>query len=221
MASSNCKVLVVGNPANTNAYICMSCCPRLPKKNFSALLRLDHNRSIYQLTKKLNILSTASVKNVVVWGNHANTMYADYRFSTFTDNSGNDVSVKDYINDEAWNRNMFIPTVSSRGSAIIEARGMSSCASAACSIVDHIHDWMLGTPAGKWATMGVPSDGSYDIPNDIVFGMPVTCTGNGEYEIVKGLDIYNDEFAKQKISATLAELMEEKRAVESTIQRLK
>ena len=199
----------------------MSCCPRLPKKNFSALLRLDHNRSIHQLAKKLNLLSTASVKNVVVWGNHANTMYADYRFSMFTDSSNNDISVKDYINDEIWNRNTFIPTVSTRGSAIIEARGMSSCASAANAIVDHIHDWVLGTPAGKWTTMGVPSDGSYDIPKDVVFGFPVTCSGDGEYHIVQGLDLYNDEFAKQKIAATLGELMEEKSAVENTIQKLK
>ena len=179
-ASRNVKVLVVGNPANTNAYIAMKSAPDLPAKNFTAMLRLDHNRALSQLAAKTG-KAVADIENMAVWGNHSPTMYADYRFATIGGES-----VKQMINDDVWNSDVFLPTVGKRGAAIIEARGLSSAASAANAAIDHIHDWALGTN-GKWVTMGIPSDGSYGIPEGIIYGFPVTTEG-GEYKIVQGLE---------------------------------
>jgi malate dehydrogenase len=203
VASRNVKVLVVGNPANTNAYIAMKSAPSLPAKNFTAMLRLDHNRALSQVAAKTG-KPVASIEKLCVWGNHSPTMYADYRFATIDGKS-----VKDMINDDAWNRDTFLPTVGKRGAAIIEARGLSSAASAANAAIDHMHDWHLGT-AGKWTTMGIPSDGSYGIPKDTMFGFPVTVE-NGEYKIVQGLAI--DEFSQERINLTLKELTEEREGV--------
>ncbi|MFZ4691918.1 MAG: malate dehydrogenase [Burkholderiaceae bacterium] len=203
VASRNIKVLVVGNPANTNAYIAMKSAPSLPAKNFTAMLRLDHNRALSQVAAKTG-KPVAAIEKLCVWGNHSPTMYADYRFATIEGNS-----VKTMINDEAWNKDVFLPTVGKRGGAIIEARGLSSAASAANAAIDHVRDWVLGTN-GKWTTMGIPSDGSYGIPNDVMFGFPVT-TQNGEYTIVQGLEI--DAFSQERINITLKELTEEKDGV--------
>jgi malate dehydrogenase len=203
VASRNVKVLVVGNPANTNAYIAMKSAPSLPAKNFTAMLRLDHNRALSQIAAKVG-KPVASIEKLCVWGNHSPTMYADYRFATIDGQS-----VKDTIGDDAWNRDTFLPTVGKRGAAIIEARGLSSAASAANAAIDHMHDWHLGT-AGKWTTMGISSDGSYGIPKDTMFGFPVTVE-NGEYTIVQGLPI--DEFSQERINLTLKELTEERDGV--------
>jgi malate dehydrogenase len=203
VASRDVKVLVVGNPANTNAHIAMKSAPNLPAKNFTAMLRLDHNRALSQVAAKTG-KAVGDIEKMVVWGNHSPTMYADYRFATVDGKS-----VKDMINDDDWNRNTFLPTVGKRGAAIIDARGASSAASAANAAIDHVRDWVLGTN-GKWTTMGVPSDGSYGIPEGIVFGYPVT-TENGEYKIVQGLDI--DQFSQERINLTLNELNEERAGV--------
>ena len=207
VASRNVKVLVVGNPANTNAYITMKSAPSLPAKNFTAMLRLDHNRALSQIATKTNS-AVADIEKLCVWGNHSPTMYADYRFATI-----NGKSVKDMINDQTWNKDTFLPTVGKRGAAIIEARGLSSAASAANAAIDHMHDWMLGTN-GKWTTMGIPSDGSYGIPEGTMFGFPVT-TDNGEYNIVSGLAI--DEFSQERINLTLKELLEEREGVKHLV----
>ncbi|MDO8306214.1 malate dehydrogenase [Herminiimonas sp.] len=203
VASRNVKVLVVGNPANTNAYIAMKSAPNLPAKNFTAMLRLDHNRALSQIAAKTG-KPVAAIEKLVVWGNHSPTMYPDYRFATV-----DGASVKAAINDEVWNKDVFLPTVGKRGAAIIEARGVSSAASAANAAIDHIRDWVLGTN-GKWVTMGIPSDGSYGIPKDTMFGFPVT-TENGEYKIVQGLEI--DAFSQERIDLTLKELSEEREGV--------
>ncbi len=203
VAKRTVKVLVVGNPANTNAYIAMKSAPDLPKKNFTAMLRLDHNRALSQLAAKTG-KAVGSIEKLVVWGNHSPTMYPDYRFATIAGQS-----VKAMINDDAWNKDVFLPTVGKRGAAIIEARGLSSAASAANAAIDHIRDWVLGTN-GKWVTMGIPSDGSYDIPQDIIYGYPVTCA-NGEYQIVQGLDV--DAFSRERMNFTLNELLEERDGV--------
>ena len=206
-ASRNVKVLVVGNPANTNAYIAMKSAPNLPSKNFTAMLRLDHNRALSQVAAKTG-KPVSSIEKLCVWGNHSPTMYADYRFATIDGKS-----VKEMINDEVWNKDVFLPTVGKRGAAIIEARGLSSAASAANAAIDHVRDWALGTN-GKWTTMGIPSDGSYGIPKDTVFGFPVT-TENGEYKIVQGLEI--DAFSQERINLTLKELMEERDGVKHLV----
>ncbi len=203
VASRNVKVLVVGNPANTNAYIAMKSAPNLPAKNFTAMLRLDHNRALSQIAAKISKPVT-SIEKLTVWGNHSPTMYPDYRFAT-----ADGKSVKEAINDEVWNKDVFLPTVGKRGAAIIDARGVSSAASAANAAIDHVRDWVLGTN-GKWVTMGIPSDGSYGIPKDTMFGFPVT-TENGEYKIVQGLDI--DAFSQERINLTLKELTEEREGV--------
>ncbi|WP_370470167.1 malate dehydrogenase [Snodgrassella alvi] len=207
VASRNVKVVVVGNPANTNAYIAMKSAPDLPAKNFTALMRLDHNRALSQLAEKTG-KPVSKISKLCVWGNHSPTMYADYRFATI-DNE----NIAEMINDQSWYENEFLPKVGKRGSSIIEARGLSSAASAANAIIDQIHDWVIGTN-GEWVTMGVPSDGSYGIPEEIVFGFPMTCE-NGEYTIVKDLPI--DEFSQQRINQTLAELEEEKAEVSNLI----
>lgn len=203
VASRNVKVLVVGNPANTNAYIAMKSAPSLPAKNFTAMLRLDHNRAASQLAVKGGV-AVGDIQKLVVWGNHSPTMYPDYRFATVAG-----ASLKDTINDADWNAKTFIPEVGKRGAAIIAARGLSSAASAANAAIDHVRDWVLGSK-GQWVTMGVPSDGSYGIPEGVIFGFPVT-TENGEYTIVKDLPI--DEFSQAAIKKTLAELEEERGGV--------
>ena len=203
VASRNVKVLVVGNPANTNAYIAMKSAPDLPRKNFTAMLRLDHNRAASQIAAKTG-KAVADIEKLCVWGNHSPTMYADYRFATI-----GGASVKDMINDQDWNANTFLPTVGKRGAAIIEARGLSSAASAANAAFDHMRDWALGTN-GKWDTMGIPSNGDYGIPKDVMFGFPVIVE-NGEYTVVQGLAI--DEFSQACIDKTLKELTDEQAGV--------
>ena len=203
VASRNVKVLVVGNPANTNAYIAMKSAPDLPSKNFTAMLRLDHNRALSQLANKAGV-AVGDIEKLVVWGNHSPTMYPDYRFATV-----NGQSLKDKINDADWNANEFIPKVGKRGAAIIEARGLSSAASAANAAIDHVRDWVLGSN-GKWVTMGIPSDGSYGIPEGVMFGFAVT-TENGEYTMVKDLPV--DAFSQAAIDKTLGELEEERSGV--------
>lgn len=203
VASRQVKVLVVGNPANTNAYIAMKSAPDLAKTCFTAMLRLDHNRALSQLAQKIGKAVT-DVENLIVWGNHSPTMYPDYRFATIEGRS-----IKTMINDESWNREVFLPTVGKRGAAIIEARGLSSAASAANAAIDHMHDWHLGTQ-GKWVTMGIPSDGSYGIPKEIIYGYPVTCS-HGQFQIIEGLEI--DEFSRSRMDFTLQELIEEQAAI--------
>ncbi len=203
VASRDVKVLVVGNPANTNAYIAMKSAPSLPRENFTAMLRLDHNRALSQLATKTG-KSVDSIEKMIVWGNHSPTMYPDYRFATIGGTAAPAV-----VNDQAWYRDTFIGTVGKRGAAIIEARGVSSAASAANAAIDHIRDWVLGTH-GKWVTMGIPSDGSYGIPDGVMYGVPVTCA-NGKYERIKGLEI--DEFSRGKMDNTLKELEEERAGV--------
>ena len=203
VANRQVKVLVVGNPANTNAYIAMKSAPDLPAKNFTAMLRLDHNRALSQLATKM-AKPVAEIQKLAVWGNHSPTMYPDYRFATIGGQS-----VPAIINDETWNRETFLPTVGKRGAAIIEARGLSSAASAANAAIDHIHDWVLGTN-GKWVTMGIPSDGPYGIPEGSMEGVPVTCEG-GEYHRVTGLEI--DAYSRERMDLTLKELLEERDGV--------
>ena len=203
VASRDVKVLVVGNPANTNAYIAMKSAKGLPAKNFTAMLRLDHNRALSQLAARTG-KPVDSFEKLIVWGNHSPTMYPDYRFAT-----AGGQSVKALVNDEAWNRDTFIPLVGKRGAAIIEARGLSSAASAANAAIDHVRDWVLGSN-GKWVTMGVPSDGSYGIPEGVVYGVPVTTAG-GEYTRVKDLEI--DAFSRERMDKTLKELEEERAAI--------
>jgi len=208
VAKRDVKVLVVGNPANTNAYIAMKSAPDLPAKNFTAMLRLDHNRALSQLSAKSG-KPVSDIENLIVWGNHSPTMYPDTRFTTVKGEK-----IDTIINDQDWNRNTFIPTVGKRGAAIIEARGLSSAASAANAAIDHVRDWVLGSN-GKWVTMGVPSDGSYGIPEGIVYGVPVT-TANGEYKRVEGLEI--DAFSREKMDFTLKELLEERDGVKDLLK---
>ncbi len=208
VASRDIRVLVVGNPANTNAYIAMKSAPSLPSKNFTAMLRLDHNRAVSQLAAKSG-KPVGSIEKLIVWGNHSPTMYPDYRFAT-----ADGQSLKELINDEAWNRNVFLPTVGKRGAAIIEARGLSSAASAANAAIDHVRDWLLGSN-GRWVTMGVASDGSYGIPKDVMYGVPVI-TDNGNYTRVEGLPI--DAFSRERMDATLKELEEERAGVASLLR---
>jgi malate dehydrogenase len=207
-AKRSVRVLVVGNPANTNAYIAMKSAPGLPKHNFTAMLRLDHNRAVSQVAARLGV-PVKDVEKMCVWGNHSPTMYPDYRFATVAGKA-----VPALIDDEAWNRNTFLPTVGKRGAAIIEARGLSSAASAANAAISHIRDWVQGTQ-GHWTTMGIPSDGSYGIPVDTVFGFPVVCAG-GEYQIVRDLPI--DEFSRACLDKTLTELKEERAGVEHLLR---
>lgn len=209
-ADPECKVLVVGNPCNTNAHIAMKTAEkygRVNPKNFTGMLRLDHNRALSQLAAKTG-RDVSSLEKIIVWGNHSPTMYADYRFC-----SSNGDAVKDLINDDKWNRDVFLPTVGKRGAAIIEARGLSSAASAANAAIGHVRDWVLGSQ-GKWVSMGVPSDGSYDIPEGIIYGVPCT-TENGEYTVVKGLEI--DAFSRERMNNTLNELLEERDGVKDLL----
>ncbi|MGZ5675757.1 MAG: malate dehydrogenase [Usitatibacter sp.] len=209
VASRDVKVLVVGNPANTNSLIAMKNAPSLKPQQFTAMMRLDHNRALTQVAQKTGKPVTA-VKKMSIWGNHSATQYPDV-FNAVVDGQ----PAAKLINDQAWIEGKFIPTVQKRGAAIIEARGLSSAASAANAAIDHVRDWVQGTPAGDWVSMGIPSDGSYGIPEGIMFGYPVTTAG-GKYEIVKGLQ--HNDFAKAKIAATHKELMEERAAIEHLLK---
>jgi malate dehydrogenase len=207
VASRDVKVLVVGNPANTNALIAMKNAPGLKPRQFTAMMRLDHNRALTQVAQKTGKAVTA-VSRMGIWGNHSATQYPDV-FNALVD--GKDAAK--LIDDQAWIEGTFIPTVQKRGAAIIEARGLSSAASAANAAIDHVRDWVHGTK--DWVSMGIPSDGSYGIPEGLVFGYPVTCSG-GSYEIVQGIE--HNAFAKGKIAATQKELTEERSAIEHLLK---
>jgi malate dehydrogenase len=204
-AADDIKILVVGNPANTNCLIAMSNADGVPRERFTAMMRLDHNRAIAQLANKLG-KGVSDVTNMTVWGNHSTTQYPDV-----VNAKVNGSSAWDAVDDEAWIADEFIPRVGKRGAAIIEARGASSAASAANAAIDHVHDWVLGTPEGDWVSMGVPTDGSYGVEEGIVAGMPCTCS-NGQWSIVEGLEV--PEFSRGRIDASAAELREEREAVD-------
>ena len=204
VASRDVKVLVVGNPANTNCLIAMKNAPQLKPSNFTAMMRLDHNRALSQVGQKVG-KPVGSVRKMIVWGNHSATQYPDI-FHAEVDGK----EVWPMINDQKWLENEFIPTIQKRGAAIIEARGLSSAASAANAAIDHIRDWVHGTPSGDWVSMGLPSDGSYDIPEGVMYGYPATCR-NGRYEIVPGLEV--SDWSKARMQATLKELHEERDSI--------
>jgi malate dehydrogenase len=205
VAAADVRVLVVGNPANTNCLIAMNNAPDIPNERFTSMMRLDHNRAIAQLAAKLEVPVT-DVSEMGVWGNHSPTMYPDL----FHAKVGGHIAAG-VVDDQEWIENQFLPDVGKRGAAIIEARGASSAASAASAAIDHVHDWVAGTE-GRWVSMGVPSDGSYGIPEGLISGFPCTCE-NGRYSIVEGLDI--DEFSRTKIDASVAELVAERDTVSS------
>ncbi|CAN5601208.1 malate dehydrogenase [soil metagenome] len=204
-AADDIKVLVVGNPANTNALIAMSNAPDVPKARFTAMVRLDHNRAIAQLATRTGA-EVSEITNMTIWGNHSTTQYPDLVNAKVKGGSAWDA-----VGDEAWIADEFIPTVAKRGAAIIDARGSSSAASAANAAIDHVHDWVLGTGDGDWVSMGIPSDGSYDVAEGIISGYPVTCSG-GEYTIVEGLEV--PDFSRERIDATAKELHDEREAVD-------
>lgn len=204
VASRSVKVLVVGNPANTNCYIAMRNAPDLDPSCFTAMVRLDQNRAISQVASKTG-RSVRDIKKITIWGNHSSTQYPDL-FNAEIDGK----SVAALINDEAWIERTFIPTVQERGKEVIEARGLSSAASAANAAIDHVRDWHLGTPAGEWVSMAVASDGSYGVPEGLIYGFPCVCK-RGKWSIVKGLEI--NEFSRAKLDATTAELQEEAAAI--------
>ena len=208
VASRNVKVLVVGNPANTNCLIAMKNAPSLRPTQFTAMMRLDHNRACSQVAQKLG-KDVRDVRKITVWGNHSATQYPD----VFQAEVGGKKAWP-MINDQAWLESTFIPTVQKRGAAIIEARGLSSAASAANAAIDHVRDWVLGTPAGDWVSMGIPSDGSYGIPEGVLYGHPVTCK-DGRYEVVKGIEI--SDFSRKRMDATLKELHEERDGVKQLL----
>ena len=203
-AATDVKILVVGNPANTNALIAMNNAPKLDNKQFTAMTRLDHNRALSQLAAKTG-QPVSSLSKMTIWGNHSSTQYPDLFHAEI---EGQPAAAS--INDQAWLEGTFIPTVAKRGAAIIEARGLSSAASAANAAIDHMRDWALGTKEGDWVSMGIPSDGSYGIPAGLMYSFPVTCK-DGQYSIVQGLEI--DAFSRAKMDATAAELIEERDAV--------
>jgi malate dehydrogenase len=203
-AADDVKVLVVGNPANTNCLIAMSNAPDVPNERFTAMVRLDHNRAVAQLAKRTGA-AVSEITNMTIWGNHSTTQYPD-----LVNAKVKGESAWDAVADETWIANEFIPTVAKRGAAIIDARGASSAASAANAAIDHVHDWVLGTPEGDWASMGVPADGSYDIADGVISGYPCSCSG-GEWSIVDGLEV--PDFSRQRIDASVAELNEEREAV--------
>ena len=203
-AKKNIKVLVVGNPANTNSLIAMHNAPNIDPRQFTAMTRLDHNRAISQLAQRVN-KPVASIKKMTIWGNHSVTQYPDL-FNCEVDGK----NAAQLVNDQSWIEETYIPTVAKRGAAVIKARGLSSAASAANAAIDHIRDWVQGTPAGDWVSMSVPSDGSYGVPEGLISSFPCTCA-NGDYSIVQGLDI--DAFSRARIDASVAELLEERDAV--------
>ena len=200
VASRDVKVLVVGNPANTNALIAQQNAPDLDPKQFTAMVRLDHNRAISQLAEQTG-QPVSAIKNITIWGNHSSTQYPDLSQATV----GGQPALG--LVEREWYEGTYIPTVAKRGAAIIEARGASSAASAASAAIDHMRDWALGTPEGEWVSMGIPSDGSYGVPEGLIYGFPVRCSG-GQYEIVQGLDV--SEFSRGKMDATAQELIEER-----------
>ena len=204
VASRDVKVLVVGNPANTNALIAQQNAPKLAAGQFTAMVRLDHNRAMSQLSAKTG-KPVSSIRKLTIWGNHSSTQYPDL-FHAEVDGH----NAAKLVNDQSWLEGTFIPTVAKRGAAIIEARGLSSAASAANAAIDHMRSWTLGTADGDWVSMGIPSDGSYGIPEGLIYGFPCTCK-NGKYEIVQGLEI--DAFSRARMDATAAELIEERDAV--------
>jgi malate dehydrogenase len=203
-AASDIKILVVGNPANTNALIAASNAPDIPRERFTAMTRLDHNRAISQLANKL-ARPVSDITNMTIWGNHSATQYPDL-FHAQVDGQ----NAAEAVDDQAWLEDQFIPTVAKRGAAIIEARGASSAASAANAAIDHVYDWVNGTPAGDWVSMAVPSDGSYGVEEGIISSFPCT-TADGEWSIVQGLEI--DDFSRSRIDASVQELVEERDAV--------
>ena len=203
-AKKNIKVLVVGNPANTNSLIAMHNAPNIDPRQFTAMTRLDHNRAVSQLAQRVN-KPVASIKKMTIWGNHSVTQYPDL-FNCEVDGK----NAAQLVNDQSWIEETYIPTVAKRGAAVIKARGLSSAASAANAAIDHIRDWVQGTPAGDWVSMSVPSDGSYGVPEGLISSFPCTCA-NGDYSIVQGLDI--DTFSRARIDASVAELLEERDAV--------
>jgi len=203
-AADDVKVLVVGNPANTNCLIAMSHAPDVPSERFTSMMRLDHNRAKAQLAKKVGA-HARDVHRMTVWGNHSTTQYPDISHALVGDRPATELEI-----ERSWIEDEFIPTVAKRGAAIIEARGASSAKSAASAAIDHVHDWVLGTPEGDWVSMGIPSDGSYGIDEGIICGFPCTCSG-GEWQIVQGLEI--DDFSRTRIDASTAELADERAAV--------
>jgi malate dehydrogenase len=203
-AADDVKVLVVGNPANTNCLIAMSNAPEVPRERFTAMTRLDHNRAIAQLSKKTGA-PVSEITNMTIWGNHSTTQYPD-----LVNAKVGGRSAWDAVGDESWIADEFIPTVAKRGAAVIDARGASSAASAANAAIDHVHDWVLGTPRGDWVSMSVPSDGSYEVEEGLISSFPCECSG-GEWRIVEGLEI--TDFSRQRIDASVAELREERDAV--------
>jgi malate dehydrogenase len=203
-AASDVKILVVGNPANTNCLIAQSNAPEVPRERFTAMMRLDHNRAIAQVAKKAGA-AIRDVTNMTIWGNHSATQYPDVFHAKIKGENAAEV-----INDRDWIENDFIPTVQKRGAAIIEARGASSAASAANAAIDHVHDWVHGTPDGDWVSMAIAADGSYGVDEGIFSGYPVTCQG-GEYKVVEGLDL--DDFSRTRVDATAKELNDERQAV--------
>ena len=203
-AAADVRILVVGNPANTNSLIAMNNAPNIPNERFTAMTRLDHNRAMAQLATKTGT-TVNEIAKMTIWGNHSATQYPDLFHAEV-----NGKNAAALVNDQAWLEGDFIPTVQQRGAAIIEARGLSSAASAANAAIDHMHDWALGTPAGDWVSMAIPSDGSYGVPEGLISSFPVTCA-DGKYSIVQGLDI--DDFSRARIDASTAELGEERDAV--------
>jgi malate dehydrogenase len=203
-AADDIRVLVVGNPANTNALIAAAAAPDVPKERFTAMTRLDQNRALAQLSLKTGV-PVSEISKVTIWGNHSATQYPDIFHAEIAGKPAAEV-----INDQAWLESTFIPTVAKRGAAIIEARGASSAASAASAAIDHVHDWVLGTPEGDWTSAGIPSDGSYGVPEGIISSFPVV-SKNGAWEIVQGLEI--SDFSRGRIDASVAELQEERDAV--------
>lgn len=207
-AARNVRVLVVGNPANTNSLIAACNAPDLDRRQFTAMTRLDHNRALSQLAEKTNS-HVNDIKKMVIWGNHSSTQYPDIRFCTIKGQAATDLI------EQGWYRDSFIPIVQQRGAAIIKARGASSAASAASSAIDHMRDWTLGTPDGDWTSMAIPSDGSYGIPEGVIYSYPCVCK-NGQYQIVQGLDI--DEFSRERMRLTDQELREERASVEELLK---
>ena len=203
-AASDIKVLVVGNPANTNCLIAKSNAPDIPAERFTSMMRLDHNRAIAQLAAKAGA-TVSDITNMTVWGNHSPTQYPDIFHAKVKGQNAAEV-----VNDQEWLENDFLPTVQKRGAAVIEARGASSAASAANAAVDHVRDWVMGTSDGDWVSMGIPSDGSYGVEEGVIFGYPVTCSG-GSYEIVQGLDL--NEFSQSRVDVTVNELKDERETV--------
>ncbi|MCB5911764.1 malate dehydrogenase [Streptomyces pinistramenti] len=203
-AADDIKVLVVGNPANTNALIAQAAAPDVPAERFTAMTRLDHNRALSQLSKKTGV-AVSEISKLTIWGNHSATQYPDIFHAEVAGKNAAEA-----VNDQAWLADEFIPTVAKRGAAIIEARGASSAASAANAAIDHVHTWVNGTAAGDWTSMGIPSDGSYGVPEGLISSFPVT-TKNGAYEIVQGLEI--NDFSRERIDASVKELSDEREAV--------